>query len=170
MIKQYITSLEQVTTEEVSNVLQNKIDTVGIERTVDYVGYSIDNLQDKIKRIDEAINELRQVKEAVKDQIETVKIGTSKWLSDNGIDKLQGDQVSSITVADKKETIEVVVDDEEAVINAGFFKMAVDKTALKNALIEGVHIDGAHIEITHNEQTIRINKKRLKKDENIEPI
>lgn len=169
MLKQYITSLEQVSIDEVSNVLQHKIETVGIERTVDYVAYAVDSLQDKIARIDEAMNELKQVKEAVKDQIETVKIGTSKWLSDNGIEKLQGDQVSSVSVSKIKDSIELIIDDEEAVINAGFFKMTVDKTALKNALIEGSNIEGAHLDVTiNNDSTIRINKKRLKKDENID--
>ncbi len=59
-----------------------------------------------------------------------------------------------------KEKTTVIIDNEEALINAGYFKAALDKTEVKNAILNGVELEGAHLEIEHQEPTIKINKKR----------
>lgn len=162
------TKLETASREDISPILDAKALSVGATQTADYIGFAIENIESSMARIDHAIKELNEIKKDAKSQLELIKIGTAEWLTDNGIDKLQGDRISSITVFDKKETQELIIDDEEAVINAGYFKMAVDKTSAKQALQEGANFDGAHIEITYNEASIKVNKKRVKQNEHIE--
>lgn len=165
-LKQLTTKLENASIDEISIILNDKAETVGANATVDYIGFALENLESQKERIKNAIAELREVSKAIESQEDIIKTGVSAWLTNNGIDKLNGDSISSISVFDKKETTELVIDSEEAVINAGYFKMTADKTAVKQALIDGANIDGAHLEITYNEPSIRLNKKRLKNESN----
>lgn len=168
-LKTYTTKLETAERENISIILDAKALTVGATQTADYIGFAVENIESSISRIDQAIKELNEIKKEAKAQLELIKVGVSEWLTDNGIDKLQGDRISSISVFDKKETQEIIIDNEEAVINAGYFKMTVDKTAAKQALQDGAQFEGAHIEITHNEPLIKVNKKRSK-NENIDTV
>lgn len=166
MIKQYNTQLENAEREDIRPILYSKLEIVKAHGVVDYIGFVLESLEDRTKRIDETIKELQNAKKAIVSQSEIIKIGVSEWLSDNGIDKLNGDRVSSISILNKKESYELVIMDEESVINAGYFKMTVDKSSLKEALLNGANVEGARLEITYNEPSIRINKKREKQNEN----
>lgn len=161
-LKTLQTKLETAPIQEIGAILDIKVGQVGANGTADYIGLAIENIDTSIARIDEAIKELYSIKKDIKSQQETIKIGASKWLSDNGIDKLQGDRISSVTVSPKKESIEVAISDEDACINAGYFKTVIDKTSLKNALVNGANIDGAELEVTYSEDTIRVNKRKVK--------
>lgn len=165
ILKTITTKLETADRESVSIILNEKAMTVGANQTTDYIGLAIENIESANDRIDKVIKELQEIKKSNQSQIDIIKVGVSEWLTDNGIEKLQGDRISSISVFDKKESKDIIVDDEEAVINAGYFKMSIDKPAAKEALINGLNVEGCHIEITYNEPSIRLNKKRLK-DEN----
>lgn len=159
-LKTLQTRLETASIDEVEAILDRKVEEVGANRTADYIYTSIDNLDNNIKRIDEAIKELQTIKKNVKSQQEIIKIGASKWLLNNGVDKLQGDLVSSISVSQKQPSYELIIEDEESLINAGYFTMSVDKTAVKNALLDGVELKGAKLEVTYNEDSIRVNKRK----------
>lgn len=163
-LKTLTTKLETADREDIIPILDKKAMEQGATQTVDYVGFALENIDSSIERIDNAIKELQSIRKEAKAQQELIKIGVAEWMTANGVDKLSGDRISSITIFDKKETQEVVIDNEEAVINAGYFKMSVDKTSAKQALLDGATFEGAHIEITHNEQSIKLNKRR-KKDE-----
>lgn len=165
MLKQYNTQLENAQREEISTLLTAKAETLGAYGVADYVGFVIDSLDDRTKKIDEAIKELQEAKKAINSQTELIKIGVSEWLTENGIDKLQGDVISSISTFNKKESYELVVMDEEAVINDGYFKMSIDKTATKQALLNGIAVNGAKLEVIYNEPSIKVNKKRKKEDQ-----
>lgn len=161
-LKTLQTKLETAPIQEIGAILDIKVGQVGASQTADYIGLAIENIDNSMARIDEAIKELHSIKKDIKSQQETIKIGASKWLSDNGIDKLQGDRISSVTVSHKKESIEVAISDEDACINAGYFKTVIDKTSLKNALVNGANIEGAALEVTYSEDTIRVNKRKVK--------
>lgn len=164
-LKTITTKLETAEREDISPILDAKALSVGATQTVDYVGFAIENIENSIDRIEQAIKELNEIKKSAKAQLELVKIGVSDWMTENGIDKLSGDRISSITVFDKKETQNIIIDNEEDVINAGYFKMVPDKTSAKQALQNGAIFDGAHIEIIYNEASIKLNKKRVNKNE-----
>jgi hypothetical protein len=164
-LKTLQTRLETADRESISIILNDQAMTAGANATADYIGLAIDNISSQKDRIKQAVLELREVQKSLEQQEDIIKVGVAVWLSENGIDKLQGDRISSITLFDKKESQEIIIDDEESVINAGYFKMTVDKTAAKQALQDGAQFEGAHIEITYNEQSIKLNKKRLKVSE-----
>jgi len=159
-LKTLQTRLETSNIEEVIAVLDRKVQEVGANRTADYVNRAISNIDSGINRIKEAISELQAIKKDMEAQQDTIKNGTAKWLTSNGIDKLQGDEISSLTVFEKSSDCELVITDEESLINAGYFKISIDKTAVKNALIDNVVLDGAYLNITHNENSIKINKRK----------
>lgn len=168
-LTQLTTKLENAQREDIAPILNKKAMEQGATQAVDYVGFALENIDNSIERIDNAIKELQAIKKEAQAQMELIKIGVSDWLTSNGIDKLKGDRISSISVFNKKETQELIIDNEEAVINSGHFKMSIDKTSAKQALQNGLEVDGAHIEITHNEPSIRLNKK-LAKNENINTV
>lgn len=163
-LKTIQTRLENADRDEIAVILNDKAMTQGANATVDYIGFALENIESAKDRIKNAINELRQVSKGLDDQAEIIKAGVSDWMTSNGVEKLKGDRISSISVFDKKESKELVIDSEEAVINAGYFKMVADKTAAKEALLNGIAVDGCHIEITYQEPSIRLNKKRLKNE------
>jgi hypothetical protein len=161
-LKTITTKLETAQREDIAFILNGKAEAVGANATVDYIGMALDNIDSAKERIKNAIAELTEIRKSLESQEAVIKIGVSEWLTSNGIEKLQGDRISSISILEKKESKELIVDNEEACINAGHFKMVIDKTSVKNALFEGDFIDGAHIETVHNEPSIRLNKKREK--------
>jgi len=157
----YTTKLESAdTSENISAILNAKLEATSPQRVVDYVSLSIDNIDSSIERMKEAQKELSAMIKSAENQKEIIKVGSAEWLTDAGVDKLDGDIVSSISTYYKKpkETLKVL--NEESLINQGFFKTVVDKTAAKNAILDGVSVDGAEIEIVHEMKTLKINKRR----------
>jgi len=63
-------------------------------------------------------------------------------------------------VTNPKSKEELIVINEESLINAGYFKQVLDKTAVKNAILAGDIIEGATIEVTHQEDSLTIYKKK----------
>jgi len=160
------TSLETANIENVGAILDWKLKEKSPEAVADYIAFSAANLEAKIDNIKEAEANIKALKADVQKQIETIKIGSSKWLSDVGVSKLSGMAVSSVSILNSKPKIELIVENEEALVNAGYFKTVLDKTAIKNAIEDGVNVDGARLEVVHKEPTLKINKLRKKIDEN----
>lgn len=161
-LKTIQTKLETSSIDEVVAILDRKVEEIGANGTADYVYRAINNIDSGLSRIKEAIAELKSIEKDMKDQKEIIKTGTSRWLSSNGVTKLQGDIVSSLTVSEKTSSYELIITNEESLINAGYFKMSVDETAVKNALLNDVKLEGAYLNVTHNEDTIKINKRKQK--------
>lgn len=158
--KRIETRLETAPIHEVGAVLDMKLGETSPEGVADYIGLSVQNLDDRLLRIKEAEAQIKSLKSELTSQIETIKIGSAKWLEESGIDKLQGMYVSSVSVSKSKPKEDVKIINEESLINQGYFKTSVDKTAVKNAIINGVDVDGATIEVTHIENKVRINKRK----------
>lgn len=161
-LKTIQTKLETSSIDEVVAILDRKVEEIGANGTADYVYRAINNIDSGLSRIKEAIAELKSIEKDMKEQKEIIKTGTSRWLSSNGVTKLQGDIVSSLTVSEKTSSCELIITNEESLINAGYFKMSVDETAAKNALLNDVKLEGAYLNVTHNEDTIKINKRKQK--------
>lgn len=161
--KRYETRLETANSENITAILDAKLEATSPERVTDYVAFGIENLEAKIERIKQAEAELKAIKAEVQEQIDTIKIGTAKWLSDSGVDSLNGDITSSMKINQPKPKENLVITTHESeLINQGYFKTVLDKTAIKNAILNGVDVDGAEIEITHSEDTVTIYKRRGK--------
>lgn len=164
MIKQYTTSLEKMQQSEIIPYLNALTDRVGSFQTCDKIGFAMENIEASKARIAEAIKELQAIRKSLEQQEEIIKIETAKWLYENGVDRIEGDRISSITVYEKAQSQEVVIDDE-SLINVSYCKLSVDKTKVKKAINEGIEVAGAHIETVHNENSIRINRKKVKEQD-----
>jgi len=160
LTQRYETRLETDEIENISATLDAKLEATSPERLVDYISLSIDNLEARKARMKEAKKELDFLIKQDEAQIAIIKAGSSKWLSETGINTLKGDIVSSIKVAQPKEKENLIVINEENLINLGYFKTTLDKTAVKNAIKDGVEIEGAEIEIVHQEQSLTVYKKK----------
>lgn len=161
LLKQYTTALEECELGEISGLLNRKAELVGANATADYVGFAIQNIEGAVERIETQIKLMQEIRSRAKEQIDLIKIGVAQWLGENGVDKLQGDIISSISVFDKAPTQDVIVDDEQA-LDVSYFKLVPDKTAIKKAINEGIEVKGARIDITHNEPSVKVNRKKVK--------
>lgn len=159
--QRYETKLETAKIENISAILDTKLEATSPEQLTDYVAFGIDNLTATKQRMKDAVDELKAMMSEIDNQIETVKLGAAKWLTDTGITKLNGDIVSSMKVQEAKsgEVLKITTN-EDALINQGYFKTSLDKTAIKKALLQGRDIDGAELEVTHIEPSLTIYKKR----------
>jgi hypothetical protein len=161
LLKTYTTALEDAEVGEISVILNSKAEKAGSHATCDYIGFAIGNLEAGIERIDSQIKLMQEIKARAKEQIEVIKIGASNWLSDNGVDRIEGDVVSSVTIFEKVPTQKVIIEDEK-LIDVSYCKLVADTTLIKQAINEGVEVKGARLEVTHNEPSIRLNKKKVK--------
>ena len=164
MIKQYITSLEKMEGGEIIPYLNSLSERVGAFQTCDKIGFAMENIEASKERCANAIKELQAIRKSLEQQEELIKAEVAKWLQENGVDRIEGDRISSITVYEKAPSQEVIIDDEN-LIDALYCKITVDKTKVKKAINEGEEVLGAHIETVHNENSIRINRKKVKTDE-----
>ena len=158
--KRYETKLETAEPQNILAILDAKLEATNPERVVDYVAFGIDNLNATIDRMKEAKKELDNYIKDAQSQIDIVKSGTAEWMEQSGVESLTGDRVSSMKITTPKETTELKVTDEEALINQGYFKSVLNKTEVKKALQNGCFIEGAELEITHNSDTLTVYKKR----------
>ena len=158
--KTYETKLETAKSENIGAILDAKLEATSPERLVDYVSFALDNVDTQLARYKDYKKELDQLIKIAESQKELIKIETSKWLSDTGITNLKGDLVSSMKVTKPKEEVELKILNEESLINQGFFKTTVDKTAVKNALLNDENVEGAELEITHLEDSLTVYKKK----------
>jgi len=159
--QRYETKLETAKIENIGAILDAKLEATSPEQLTDYVAFGIDNLEATKQRMKDAEAELKAMRAEIDNQIEIVKTGVADWLMDTGITSLKGDRTSSMKVIEPKsgEVLKITTN-EDALINQGYFKTSVDKTAIKKALLQGREVDGAELEVTHVESSLTIYKKR----------
>lgn len=94
----------------------------------DTIGYGINSLDQKIEGIDEQIKELQSVKKRLKEAKEIALTVGAEIFNDYGIDKLEGMGISSITIVTAKDKIdtELVIHDEEALMELGYYIKVLD--------------------------------------------
>lgn len=157
----YTTRLETSDAENITSLLDSKLNATSSHSVVDYVGLAVDNLDSQIERMKEGKRELEYLIKRTELQKDLIKIGSSLWLTECGLDKLDGDIISSMSISQPKakETLKVI--NEESLINQGYFKQVLDKTAVKQAILNGEEIEGAEIEVEHQSFTLRINKRKV---------
>ena len=158
----YETKLETANIENIGAILDAKLEATSPERVVDYVSFGIDNLDIALERLKQGKKEYDAMIKAIESQKELIKIGTAEWLRSSGIDSLKGDLVSSMKITQPKENTEVVITNEESLINQGYFKMTVDKTKVKEAILSNIPVEGAELSVTHKEESVTIYKRKAK--------
>jgi len=103
----------------------------------DYIGLSIQEIQNKIDYLGEDIKEMTALKKSLSTAKDTALEATATVLAEYGIDRLDGTNISSITITPKKtklkETFKVI--DAEALIKLGYFSVVVDEQSVKDAML-----------------------------------
>lgn len=103
----------------------------------DYLGLSIQEIQNKIDYLAEDIKEMSALKKNLSLAKAIALEATAAVLAEYGIDRLDGTSISSITITPKKtkltETFEII--NSEALIKLGYYSVVVDEQAVKDAML-----------------------------------
>ena len=120
----------------------------------DYIGLSMQEIRSKIDTLTSDISDLQALKKKLTSALEIAKELTANVFLENGIDRIDGNIISSLTLtnATTKTKDEIIIKNEDALLNLGYVKFSVDLEAVEKAL-----------------QT-KEGKKELKKLVNVIPI
>ncbi|WP_375724121.1 siphovirus Gp157 family protein [Arcobacter sp. KX21116] len=139
----------------------------------DYVGLSLNELKLKIDSLGKDIQELQALKKKLSSSLELAKELTAEVLINNGIDRIDGTIISSLTltklIQTTKETI--TVKDDNAVMGLGYVKFSVDEEAIQKAIKtkEGLEELKEYININTLTTTtlpkVKVNTKRNSNNE-----
>ena len=103
----------------------------------DYLGLSIQEIQNKIDYLTADIHEMSVLKKSLTSAKTLALIATAEVLEEYGVDRLDGTSISSITITPKKtkltETFEII--NAEALIKLGYFSVVVDEQSVKDAML-----------------------------------
>jgi hypothetical protein len=117
----------------------------------DYIGLSIQEIQNKIDYLSEDIREMTALKKSLMEAKTVALEATASVLSEYGIDRLDGAMLSSITITPKKtkltETFKII--DEQALIQLGYCSVVVDENTVREAMatLEGMNEVDQYIEV-----------------------
>ena len=143
----------------------------------DYIGLSLNEIKSKIDTLTSDISDLQALKKRLNSTLEIAKELTANVFLENGIDRIDGNIISSLTLtnATSKTKDEIFIKDENAVMGLGYVKFSVDIDAVEKALAtkEGrkelkKFVDVTTLTIT-NPAKIKVNTKRTSAN-NVEVI
>ena len=143
----------------------------------DYIGLSLNEVKCKIETLSKDIQELQSLKKKLTSALEIAKELTANVFLENGIDRIDGNIISSLTLsnATTKTKDEIFIKDENAVMGLGYVKFSVDLDAVEKALQtkEGKKELKKFVDITtltiSNPARIKVNTKRTSAN-NVEVI
>lgn len=134
----------------------------------DYIGLSINEIQNKIDYLADDIKEMSSLKKILVSAKATALEATATVLAEYGIDRLDGTAISSITITPQKtklkESFKII--DADALIKLGYFSVVVDEEAVREAMttLEGMNEIDAFVEVgVVKEETpakIKVNSRR----------
>ncbi len=161
MLKQYTPALAEASREEMSAILTRKAEEVGPAGLADYVGFTIETIEDKIERLKAAKADILMLEKATKGKKLIILSEVANLLIANDVEKLEGDRISSITIASPSPKKKLVIKDKEALISNGYTKISIDEIAVKKAIEAGeIDEDIATLEIEHQEQIAKVNRRK----------
>lgn len=102
----------------------------------DYIGLCLQEINSKVEYIANDIKELQACKKRLQSALTLAKELVADVLIQNGVDRVDGNVISSITLQSESITTkqEIVVLDENAVMTLGYVKFEPDIEAIKVAL------------------------------------
>jgi hypothetical protein len=137
-------------------------------KRADYVGLSLQELQSKIDTLSTDIKELQQLKKKLSHSLDMAKEITADLFIQNGIDRIDGTIISSLTLTKPttktQQSVEII--DHNAVMGLGYIKYEPDTAAIEQAMAtkEGIKKLGAYVSVSSTTVTtpakIKVNTKR----------
>ena len=102
----------------------------------DYIGLSLNEIKSKIDTLTSDISDLQALKKKLSNALEIAKIQVADIFIANGIDRIDGNIISSLTLTNptSKTKDEILIKDEKTLINLGYVKFSVDIEAVEKAL------------------------------------
>ena len=102
----------------------------------DYIGLSMQEIKSKIDTLTSDISDLQALKKRLNSALEIAKELTANVFLENGIDRIDGNIISSLTLTNQtsKTKDEILIKDENAVMTLGYVKFSVDYEAIEKAL------------------------------------
>jgi hypothetical protein len=102
----------------------------------DYIGLSLNEIKSKIDTLASDISDLQTLKKKLTSSLEIAKELTAIVLLENGIDRIDGNIISSLTLTNptSKTKDEILIKNENAVMSLGYVKFSVDIEAIEKAL------------------------------------
>ena len=102
----------------------------------DYVGLSLNELKLKIDSLSNDIKELQTLKKKLSTSLDLAKSLTAEIFVANGIDRIDGNIISSLTLSKESTSIktDLKILNEQEVMSLGYVKFEVDKDAIQKAL------------------------------------
>ena len=151
--------------DELRTILESDKDYT---RKCDYIGFSVLSIDTRIQSLDEEIKELQGLKKTLKTAKDIVLETGAAIFTEYGIDKLDGAGISSITftAATTSDKTKLIIEDREALIEAGFYKKVLDEEMLRDLYHTAQYSDiiKLHTRLdvisTPKPAKIKINKRR----------
>jgi hypothetical protein len=144
-------------------------------KRADYVGLSILELSEKITSLSNDISQLQNLKKKLSLSLEIAKEKTAEVFVENGIDRIDGNIISSLTLTKsttkRRDKLEIL--DKEALMAMGFIKYDIDLEAIEKAIQtkEGLEEIQEYISITSTDiitpTKIKVNQKRQSKQSDV---
>ena len=102
----------------------------------DYIGLSLNEIKNKIDTLTSDISDLQNLKKKLSNALEIAKIQVAEIFALNGIDRIDGNIISSLTITNStsKTKDEIIIKNENALINKRYVKFSVDIEAIEKAL------------------------------------
>lgn len=136
-----------------------KIENLGERGFADYILTSTEYLEDRIERAKASIADLQDIVKSCQGQTVIIKQEVEKFMSANGVEKLEGDRVSSLTLFKPKDKSKLVLLDEHKLAELGYIKVEIDAKAIE-ANLDKIPKELYEIQTIAGTPTIKINKKR----------
>jgi len=144
------------TTDDVLNTLEYKMNSLQEqdlpiqEGLSDYIGLSLDEIEAQLQQLKAVKQEVSEREKVLKSHSQQIKEDGAKFLDQYGIEKMEGNIISSITITKgKPETSKVK------------FKLLVDKKASETYLVDGGLAVFESVEVPATKDVIRVNKRKV---------
>jgi len=129
---------EDKTNNHFKEYLQNILEDTSkpYYQRADYIGLSLNEIKSKIDYLSKDISELQALKKKLTNALEIAKEQVATIFEANGIDRIDGNIISSLTISKSttKEKNIVNILDENKIMGLGFVKFSVDVEAVEKAL------------------------------------
>ncbi|WP_345985298.1 hypothetical protein WCX49_11895 [Sulfurimonas sp. HSL-1656] len=165
------TSLEK--TDDVAETLTWKIATINekglpVESSLaDYIALALRNVDGELAYLKDIKSQISDREKFMKAQAEKIKLGGAAFMLENGLEKLEGEICSSITVTAAKEATETEVTEE-------VFTLLVDEAEAQELLIALGKAEMRKVTKTKTTEAtpakIKVNQRRVAKAEVVESI
>ena len=156
----------QFFSEYIRSVLED--DSKSYYQKADYVGLSLQELKEKIDTLSQDIQELQKLKKKLSLSLDMAKEITAAVFLKNGVDRIDGNIISSLTLTKPttKTQTAITIENPVAVMELGYIKYEPDLEAIEKAMEteDGAKELGEYVTRTSTTVTvpakIKVNVKR----------